>query len=126
MSAQIIDVTDGVLTLKITGKLKQTELAAAQKQTAEIMDKQGKMRILVITENFLGWEKEGDWGDVSFSWYYDASMEKMAIVADKKWETLAVAFTAKGIRKFPIEFFEPADMDKARAWLAEGGAETAK
>ena len=27
-------------------------------------------------------------------------------------------FTAKGLRKFPIEFFEPAQLAAARAWLA--------
>lgn len=43
----------------------------------------------------------------------------MAIVGDKKWEDLALIFTAKGLRKFPIEYFEPAQIAHARAWLAE-------
>jgi len=43
----------------------------------------------------------------------------MAIVGDKKWEDLTLLFTAKGLRKFPIEYFEPAAIAKARAWLAE-------
>ena len=39
-------------------------------------------------------------------------------VVARKWEDLALMFTAKGLRKFPIEYFEPSQMAQARAWLA--------
>jgi hypothetical protein len=39
MSAEIPGVGEGVLTIKITGKLRQSELAAAQKNAAEILRK---------------------------------------------------------------------------------------
>jgi hypothetical protein len=120
MSAQITDVSGGVITLKVSGKLQEPQLTAAQNQVAEIINKQGKVRILAIAEDFKGWAREGNWADVSFSWNYDSSIEKMAIVADGEWETLALAFTAKGFREFPIEFFEPRDLEKARVWLASG------
>jgi hypothetical protein len=42
----------------------------------------------------------------------------MAIVGDRKWDDLALMFTAKGLRAFPIEYFEPAQLGAARAWLA--------
>jgi hypothetical protein len=44
----------------------------------------------------------------------------MAIVGDKKWEDLVLIFASKGLRRFPIEYFEPAESPRARAWLAEG------
>ena len=41
----------------------------------------------------------------------------MAIVGDTRWEDLALIFVAKGLRGFPIEYFEAAALDRARAWL---------
>jgi hypothetical protein len=41
----------------------------------------------------------------------------MALVGDRQWEELASLFTGKGFREFPIEYFEPGEIDKAQAWL---------
>ena len=119
MGAEILNVSGGVLSLKVSGKLTQAEFAAAQKAAGEIIGKQGKVRILVLAENFAGWERGGQWGDFSFQAEHDANIERMAIVGDRKWEDLALMFTAEGLRKFPIEYFEPAQLAAARAWLAE-------
>jgi len=41
----------------------------------------------------------------------------MAIVGAARWEDLALIFVGKGLRKFPIEYFESGALDRARAWL---------
>jgi hypothetical protein len=119
MSAEIVTAADGVLTIKITGKLTQPELQAVQKSAAEILTAQGKMRVLVIAQEFEGWEKTGDWGNISIQDEMDPKIKKMAIVGESKWEDLALLFAAKGLRKFPIEYFQPQDLAKARGWLME-------
>jgi hypothetical protein len=120
MSAEIINEAGKVLTARITGKLTQPELARLQDAAAEAIRRQGKVRILVIAENFQGWEKGGNWEDDSFQAENDPYIEKMAIVGEKRWEDLATIFVAKGLRSFPIEFFSTADLAKARAWLTQG------
>lgn len=117
MSAEIISDYEGIVTHKITGKLTYAELTAVQQQLLDIMAREGGIRLLVICENFLGWDKDGDWQDVSFQIKSDPYINKMALVGDKQWEDLALAFTGKGFREFPIEYFEPHELDKARAWL---------
>ena len=67
MGAEIVNFSGGVLTLKVSGKLTQGELATVQKASGEIIEKNGKCRILVLTENFAGWERGGQWADQSFS-----------------------------------------------------------
>lgn len=119
MSAEIIDNTENILTARISGTLSHPKLAALQQAASEIINKQGKARLLVVAENFQGWQRGGDWGDLSFQLEHDAHIEKMAIVGDKKWEDLALVFASKGFRSFPIEYFATADLAKARAWLAE-------
>ena len=118
MSAEMVSVSDGVLTVRFSGKLKLSELQAMQKVAGEAIDRNGKVSVLCLADDFLGWEKGGDWGDVSFQAQYDPFIEKIAIVGDRKWEDLTLLFTSKGIRRVPIEYFAPNDLAKARAWLA--------
>lgn len=119
MSIEIVGASDGILTFTVTGRLNQVEFAAAQQRAGEIIRQQGKVRLLVLVEDFAGTEKAGDWGDVSFQADYDPFIEKLAIVGDQKWEELVLLFAGKGIRRVPIEYFPAADLAKARTWLAE-------
>jgi hypothetical protein len=124
MSVEIIDASKGVLMIKISGKLRQSELAVAQKNAAEMLKKRGGSRLLVLAENFEGWEKGDDWGDLSGQQQLDAQLNRMAIVAEKRWEDLALLFMGKGIRHVDIEYFAPAELPQARGWLGsapEGG-----
>ena len=119
VSVEIIEHSGSTLTARISGKLTQPELAALQDAAGDILKEHGKTRLLILTDDFDGWERGGDWGNLSFSVEHDKHIEKMAIVGEKKWEDLALLFTSKGLRRFPIEYFQPADIVKARAWLAE-------
>ena len=118
MSAEIVDVSGHILTGRITGLLKYSELVAVQKRAGEIIREKGKVRMLTVLENFEGLEKAGDWGDISFQMEFDDFIGKIAVVGDKKWKDTTVIFTGKGVRRIPIEFFETADLEKAKAWIA--------
>ena len=118
MSFEIVDNSGGMVTIRLSGKLTYAEYAEGQKKMGEIIRQQGKMRGLILIENYLGNEKEGDWGDISFQAEYDPFIEKMAVVGDRKWKIGALLFTGKGVRRIPIEYFEPADLAQAKAWLA--------
>lgn len=117
MSAEIIEYSDGILSARISGKLTYAELVALQHAASEHIKREGKARLLVIAENFQGWERGGDWGDLSFQLEHDAYIERMAIVGDRKWRDLTLIFAAKGFRKFPIEYYESHELAKAQAWL---------
>ena len=117
MSVEIIDVSDGRLTVKIAGKLKKSELERAQASTLEVIREHGKVRILVIATGFLGWQHQDDWDDVSFTAKVGKQIEKIAIVGDKRWEDLVLAFTGKGFRPTAIEYFGATELARARAWV---------
>jgi hypothetical protein len=117
MSAEIVGNAGGIVTMRVSGTLLEPELASAQKTLANIIRQQGKVRVLVLVEGFEGWGR-GEWNDIEFQERNDPSVEKMAIVGDKKWKDLALLFTAKGLRPFPIEYFAPGEQAKAQAWLA--------
>ena len=119
MSAEIIEQSGDLLTIRVSGLLTQPDLASLQRTVGIHLNQQGKGRLLIMTEAFEGWQRGGNWGDVSFSAAHDAQIEKMAIVGEKQWEDLALMFASKGLRRFPIEYFGPLEVARARAWLAE-------
>lgn len=119
MSAEIISNFNGIVTYRISGILTQSELRRRQKELIAIIGREGGIRLLILCEDFQGWDKASDWEDVSFQSQSDPYINKMALVGDKKWEDLALMFTGKGFREFPIEYFESHEIEKARAWLTE-------
>lgn len=118
MSAEIIDQSNQTLTCRLRGKLTYAELVSVQEEAAQMIRNQGNIRILVLLEDFGGFDRAGNWGDVTFQAANDRSIEKIALVGESKWEDVALLFTAKGIRRVQIEYFSPAELRQAKAWLA--------
>jgi hypothetical protein len=119
MGAEIVEVLGELVTCKVTGKLTAEELLVAQREVSGIIQSKGRIRLLIIVEDFEGWERSPDWEDSSFQEQHDAHIERMALVGEKKWEELASAFVGKDLREFPIEHFEPGDMGRALRWLGK-------
>ena len=108
-----------VCVLRISGTLKQSEFGAEQSAIARKIDMGSKPRLLVILENFEGWERGADWNDLDFLISHGGKISKIAIVAEPRWETLALAFAGAGVRRAPVKFFPTSELEQARSWLAE-------
>ncbi len=118
MAIEIITVSRGIFTVRVSGKLKKSELDHVQKAAMDVMDAGGNVRFLVIAEAFDGWDKAGNWGDVTFQLRYDHKIERIAIVGEKRWEDQISAFVASGLRPVDIQYFLPAQLAQAKAWVA--------
>ena len=119
MPVQVEFEANDLCLLRISGTLKQSEFAATQKDLARKIDIGSKPRVLAIVESFEGWEQGADWNDLDFLVSHSGEISRIAIVADPKWETRALAFAGAGVRKAPVKFFQPADIEQARRWIAE-------
>jgi len=117
MPCEIVEKEEGLITIKITGVLKRAELAQAEKVAIEAMGSAQKVKFLILTENFQGWDNRDNWEDVSFQSQYDQQIEKIAIVGEKKWQDLAEAFVGKGLRSMDIRYFAPTEMAMAKTWI---------
>jgi hypothetical protein len=117
MPCEIVENKEGLITIKISGMLKRAELAHVEKAAIEAMGPAGRMKFLVLTENFQGWDKTSNWEDVSFQSEYDEKIEKIAIVGEKQWQELTEVFVGKGLRSVDIRFFTPSETAIARAWI---------
>jgi hypothetical protein len=117
MPCEIVESIGFLLVVKITGKLSKPEIDASQKVVIDAIRREGRAHLLIIVENFEGWEEKGNWGDLSFMMKYDSQIERIAIVGLKKWEDLVIAFTGKGMRSAQVEYFLPDQLGAARAWI---------
>lgn len=117
MSAEVIDAFNGTVTIEVTGKLSPSELAEVHRQSAVPLAEWNGGNLLVLAERFEGWSDDQEWASIDFQTANDPLLRKMAIVADTRWEQLALMFTAKGLRSFPIEYFPSGAESEARNWL---------
>jgi hypothetical protein len=108
-----------VCVVRIDGVLKQSEFGAEQSALSRRIETGANPRLLVILENFDGWELGADWNDLDFLLSYSHKITKIAIVAEPRWETLALAFTGAGVRVAPVKFFAPNKLEQAKSWLAQ-------
>ena len=118
MPCEVISSSGNLISVRITGELKKAELDRMQSVATEFMKREGKIRMLVFLQNFLGWEKGADWEDTSFQAKHDRDIDKIAIVGDEKWRNLALAFTGKPFRPVNTEYFTPSQLEQACAWVA--------
>ena len=117
MALTIIDASGPIVSAKISGELSRSEVAQIQATALEAIRRFGKVSALFLLENFRGWRREGGWGDISFLTEHDKDISKIAVVGDEQWRDSVYGFLAKGFRQAEVEFFLPADLTKARAWL---------
>jgi len=119
MPVQIKYEPNDICVLRISGTLKRSEFGAEESALARHIDTGSNPGLLVILENFEGWERGADWNDLDFYISHGSKISKIAIVAEPRWETLALAFAGAGLRRAPVKFFSPNELEQARSWLAE-------
>ena len=108
---------DDLAVFRVSGRLGKVELDRAHSDCEEMIKQRGHVRILILTKNFAGWERGEGWGDTSFADRNDPYIKKIAIVGVAKWRDLVYAFTGRGLRPVPIQYFEPDQEGAARQWL---------
>jgi hypothetical protein len=117
MAFTIIDTSGPIISATISGELGKSEVTQMQAAAVDAMRRFGKISALFVLDNFRGWKREPDWGDVTFMTEHDQEITKIAVVGEEQWRDLVFAFLAKGFRQAEVEYFLPVDLAEARAWL---------
>ena len=117
MGVTIQKEAGGVRVMRITGLLKKSEWDRALAEEAAEWGVETSVKVLVAVEEFEGWERGVDWGDMDFFVDHEHQIEKIAIVADPKWELQTLMFAGAGIRSGQVKFFPANQLAQARVWL---------
>ena len=117
MSVTFTKESDDLFVIKLQGIFTFDDLKEVEKSAYEQIDRNQKVKVLVLAEDFTGWGKEGDWGDLTFFYEYDSHIEKIAVVAENNWKDEMLMYIGAGRRQAEVEFFLYGEEKDARDWL---------
>ena len=105
MSVTFTKESDDLFVINLQGIFTFYDLKEVEKSAREQIDRNKKNKVLVLSEDFTGWGKEGDWGDLTFFHEYDPYIEKIAVVAEANWKDEMLMYIGAGRRKAEVKFF---------------------
>ena len=104
--------------MHVNGLLQPTELASLQETAKRYLQAGGSgLKLLVVLEDFRGWQKGVDWSDSNFYIEHGDDVKQIAFVGDPRWETEALMFVGAGLRRAPVKYFPTGQEQEARVWL---------
>jgi len=99
----------------LSGKLEHEDYERFVPQVDALIRDRGRLRMLVVLEDFHGWTAGALWDDTKFAWHHFSDLERLAIVGEKTWHK-GMAVFCKPFTKAQVRYFEPEEMAEARAW----------
>jgi hypothetical protein len=117
MSVTFTKESDDLFVISVQGIFTFEDLKEVEKKASEGIDCSLKTKLLVLAEDFTGWGKEGDWGDLTFMYEYDPNIEKIAVVAEANWKDQMLMYIGAGRRQAEVKFFFYDEEKDAREWL---------
>ena len=107
-----------VLGFKMSGKLHDEDYKHFVPLVDEAIARDGKVRVLAQFHDFKGWDMHALWDDIKFSTTHCTKIERIALVGEKAWEKWMAA-VCKPFTMAKIKYFDVAEVEAAKAWLAE-------
>jgi hypothetical protein len=114
---------NNLILIHVSGKLGIEEHRRVLSEIESIIQKAGKVKLLILLNDFEGWKNPEDWEKVdeleggSAMDRMDPNITKFAIVGEEQWRDRVSFFTLKGLRPVPIEYFTEDQEEAARQWL---------
>jgi hypothetical protein len=118
MIEPISGLGDKVLGFKLSGKLHDEDYKTFVPLVDEAIAKSGKVRLLSVFHDFHGWDAKALWDDIKFSTTHCTKIERIALVGESTWEKW-MAKVCKPFTMAKIRYFNAADIEAAKTWLAE-------
>ncbi len=106
------------LEVHVTGKLTKESYERLVPAVDGQIKQYGKLHILFVMQDFHGWTAGAMWEDLKFDLKHWKDIERLAIVGEKKWEQGMASF-CKPFTKAQIRYFDIAQIEDARKWVAE-------
>lgn len=113
-----LETANNILNVHVSGTLTKADYEKFSPQLEQFVEQHGKLRILLQTDDFHGWDGGALWEDIKFSVRHFNDIERLAVVGEKKWEKGMTIF-CKPFTSATVRYFEQPQLDEARAWVAE-------
>lgn len=117
MACEIIRIDGALMHVRISGIMEPADQESLQTVAASLIAQGLKVRLLATLDDFEGWRKGADWGDIAFFMTHGNDVARMAIVGDERWKDQVFAFVGKGLRDTEVEFFPFSSEGEAERWV---------
>jgi hypothetical protein len=118
MITELPSRSDHILAFRLSGKLHDDDYKTFVPRVNEAVAQQGNIRMLAEFHDFDGWDARALWDDIKFATEHCASMERIALVGDEKWEKWMAA-VCKPFTLAKVKYFDASEIDDAWRWVAE-------
>jgi hypothetical protein len=115
MSVTFTRESENLFVFRTEGLFTFDDLKEAQSKAGIFMEQSEAAKLLILAEEFSGWGKDGNWGDLTFMYEHDPHIERIAVVANAKWLDEILMFLGAGRRQADVESFH--SEEAARDWL---------
>jgi hypothetical protein len=103
---------------KMSGKLHDADYKTFVPLVDTEIAKDGKVNVLAVFHDFHGWDIHAMWDDIKFATAHCTKIRRIALVGDKTWEKWMAA-VCKPFTMAKVRYFDTAEIEAAKAWLAE-------
>jgi hypothetical protein len=122
VSNRIFEPPD-LLVVSLHGLVTSSDQAALVAWVRDTIRRRGEVRVLVMLEQFVGWDASAPLADAQLWLSDDEGVTKLAVVGERKWRSTILTMVAQPVRSLPIEYFETEKA--ARRWLTAESTSTA-
>ena len=112
---------DGVVELRVAGKVTRAEFERLTPRLEEAIARHGSIRLLCDLTGWTGLEPGALWEDLRFTLRHGRDIERMAVVTDRRWIERWVGLAGQ-LTRTETRCFEPHERAAAGAWVRERGA----
>jgi len=116
---EVVQLVRGVLTIKVTGKLREADIDQLRVATDRCIRQWIKVRVLIILEGFEGFASQG-LTEAGFMGGDGQAIEKMAVVGDDRCEDVVHLCFGNDSHASSIACFARAEREQAVIWIVDG------
>lgn len=126
MTVQLAEEKRGrVLTVHVTGKLSRADYQQFVPEIDRAVAEHGRIRVLVVMDDFAGWDMGALWEDLKFDARHFSDVERIAMVGEKRWQEGMARF-CKPFTTAEIRYFERDQLPEAHLWIEQNGERRAQ
>lgn len=108
-----------VLAVQLSGQLESDDYDQFAPEVDRLIREYGKIRMVVLLDDFHGWTAGGFWEDAKFSVRHYSGIERLAIVGNEFWEQAMTAI-CKPLTASSVRYFDHEQTAEAAAWIRIG------
>ncbi|HEY3324886.1 MAG TPA: STAS/SEC14 domain-containing protein [Planctomycetota bacterium] len=105
-----------LLSVDVSGKLDKGDYDKLAPEVEKLIEKNGKIDILLKMHDFHGWRMGALWRDIKFDMKHYSDIRRLAMVGDKTWEKW-MATACRPFTKAEIKYFDEKEEQAAREWV---------